>query len=165
MTEKAKTKKGRTYVAMNKETGEKKEFYVGEKKISFDRRYNVIFQESYKKLICNKELTGADFRVASYLIAELDYQNRLWHIRQKEIASELGLTKEQVSRSIAKLMKLRFVERSETGLMSVSMEYVWRGSAGEYKKIMKENDAKSKAERDKNEVEEEQITPCVSRAA
>lgn len=125
---------GSVFDVIDTETGEKRELSLSQKKTSFERRYIVLFQEQISAISRDRSLGVVDHRILLYLIAAADYENRLWNIRQKMICEDLALTEPQVSKSIKKLVALTIIEKSEHGLMSLSMDYFWKGKAGTYKK-------------------------------
>lgn len=139
---------GGSFAITDVETGETKKLTLSESRISFGRKYMAVFLENLDILAKNKSLTATDMRVFFYLLSRVEYENRLWHIRQKMICDELRMTKSQVSKSIKQLVDLMVIEKDKNGLMSLSMDYVWRGKAAVYLTTKKEREAAAKRERE-----------------
>jgi hypothetical protein len=68
----------------------------------------------HERLARDPELDGVDLRVFLYLSARVGFEEHL-HIPQIELATALGRRKEQISRSIRKLVERGFILPSDEG--------------------------------------------------
>lgn len=68
------------------------------------------FQEALKALSKDRTITGSQWRVLSYLMSRLDFENFIY-APQAEVARELGMHKPHVSRAIASLIARGIIHR------------------------------------------------------
>ncbi len=74
------------------------------KKADLDGDFIMGRQEGFKRLAKDKDLTGTDRRVLDMYFSELDFENYL-QVSQQQIANDLEIKREQVSRSTKKLIE------------------------------------------------------------
>lgn len=159
------------YQVTNEETGEVETISASTKRPHFDRDYMAIFmgnlpllaKKSWTVPTANGKteeisLSGTDFRVIFYCLSEMEYENHLWRFSQKAMAAALDIEAYQASKAVKKLCQMGFLEKDERGFLSISMEFVWRGSAGKFKAVQKQNrmaeEARLRKEADDREREE-----------
>ena len=91
------------------------------------------------KIFAHSELEGSDFKVFFLLLTHLDYENRLL-INQSSIAREIGMQRQNVQRSIKKLLELgALLEGPKVGQnrsYQLNPEFGWKGSAENHKKAL-----------------------------
>lgn len=80
--------------------------------------FMLTFQNTLEKVAENKSLTAGACRVLFYFLSKMNYENRVY-LTQGEIAESLGTTKQQISKSIAVLIKNNYVKSFvERGLIN-----------------------------------------------
>lgn len=92
------------------------------------------------ELIATSNLRGDDLKVLFFLLARLDFEN-LIQLEQVSIAEKLGMQKQNVSRSIKRLVDLGCllegpkIGRSRT--YRLNPNYGWKGSGKEHHKALR----------------------------
>lgn len=91
------------------------------------------------KVFAHSDLEGADFKVFFLMLTHLDFENRLL-INQSEIARALGMHRQNVQRSIKKLLEMgTLLEGPKVGQSrsyQLNPNLAWRGSAANHKKAL-----------------------------
>ena len=78
----------------------------------------------------DSELNGTDYRTMFYLCEEMNHENNVTYLKQKQIAEHLRTNKGNVSRSITKLKRKQFITKSENGFMiNPHLFYVGKNAA------------------------------------
>lgn len=112
---------------MDRSTGEVMWAMVPISQIPRGERFFMAFAEAFAHLAKNP-LPVRERQVLDYLFGVLDMNNYL-HIKQAEVATELGMDPSHVSRSLKKLVEKGFIDvgpgRSSTYRMSPHL--AWRG--------------------------------------
>ncbi len=87
---------------------------AGQKKTAFtglyDKRWFIMAQDALLMLATDDELTGKSLKVLLYLLARLDFENFI-QVPQVEIANELKLHKQDVSKYVALLERKGILTR------------------------------------------------------
>ena len=81
--------------------------YCGVKRNAYAKGWVMNSQESLEIIAKDRDLTGEAHRVLWYLLSRLDFENWI-QVTQREIAEELGLKKQNASRSIAVLTWMKY---------------------------------------------------------
>ena len=113
-----KNKSKKTIASVDLETGEILSgvpiWFTGQKKTAFtglyDKRWFIMAQDALMMLARDDELTGKSLKVLLYLLARLDFENFI-HVPQVEIANELKLHKQDVSKYVALLERKGILTR------------------------------------------------------
>lgn len=79
------------------------------------------------ELILDNELTFTDVKVFMALVEKLE-ENNLAIVAQTTIAKRLKTSRSAVSRSIARLVQLGFVEKIESNVYRIDVELGWNGN-------------------------------------
>ena len=106
-------KRLRKLTSVDQDTGEVLDgliVYCGVKRNPYAKGWVMNSQESLEIIAKDKDLTGEAHRVLWYLLSRLDFENWI-QVTQKEIADELGLKKQNASRSILLLESKRIILR------------------------------------------------------
>jgi DNA-binding IclR family transcriptional regulator len=92
-------------------------------------------------MIATADLSGADFRVMAALMARLDFEN-LIQVQQVEIAEHLGMQKQNVGRSIKRLVEMGILlEGPKIGRSRscrLNPNFGWQGSAKGHHRAIQE---------------------------
>ncbi|WP_407701336.1 MarR family transcriptional regulator [Virgibacillus dakarensis] len=73
------------------------------------------------------ELTSADYKTLFFLCEEMNHDNNITYIKQKQLAEHLEMNKGNISRSIKKLREKQFIVKCENGFMiNLHLFYVGR---------------------------------------
>ena len=103
--------------------------WVGRKPKIHDRWF-MAFQDAFLELARDKDLTGETTRVLHYLMGRLDFENFI-QVAQQEIATELDMRKQHVSRSVKILVEKQVLIRGPKIGRSYSFRlnphYGWKG--------------------------------------
>ena len=91
----------------------------------------MFIQEGMEKLAKDRSFTGEMWRVWAFLLSKLGFEN--WIVLpQSEIAKELGMQKQHVSRAINKFldrgMLLKGPKMGRTFAYKLNSRYAWKGS-------------------------------------
>jgi hypothetical protein len=88
------------------------------------------FQEAFEALSKDRELWGTPRAVLDYLLSRLDFDNFIL-VQQSEVAAALGIGRDQVSRSTAKLVEkgvlLKGPKAGRTCAYKLNSSYGWKG--------------------------------------
>lgn len=146
-------------VSVDKDTGEKIEGVIvicGLKRNPYAKGWIMNSQEALKLLATNEELTGENYKVLLYLLAILDFENWI-QISQKEIANDLNMQKQRISRSIKKLEQKEIILRGEkigrSFLFRLNPFYGWKGKVKTLEEYKREKE-KERIENLKNKTNE-----------
>lgn len=94
------------------------------------------FQEAFKALACDNDLTPQAQRVLLYLLGELDFDNFI-HIKQKEIGQALNISPSNLSRAMAILKRkgiILIAPYKGVRCYKLNHFYGWKGSVTSLKK-------------------------------
>lgn len=94
-------------------------------------------------LILDNEMTFTDVKVFMALVEKLG-ENNLAIVAQTTIAKRLKTSRSAVSRSVAHLVQLGFVEKVESNVYKLDVELGWNGG-----EVARWEEKKTKAERSK----------------
>lgn len=82
-------------------------FFVTRKRNNLGVNWVGVYQE-FMRWIAVQGLTGEQYNVLMYMMSKLDFDNYL-RITQKNVSEALGIRKENVSRSVKKLVELEIL--------------------------------------------------------
>jgi DNA-binding MarR family transcriptional regulator len=89
------------------------------------------FQEAFIALAEDKDLTGETYKVFMYMLGHLGFENYI-AIPQVQIAKDLSMHKEHVSRAIKVLVTKRIIvegpKLGRTKTYRLNSQYGWRGT-------------------------------------
>lgn len=132
---------GRRISQVDESTGEVVGSFVAvirpKQKSSFQRHFTMN-QDALMILVQN--LKGEELRVFMMLLSELDYENYI-QIQQTDIASKLDMQKQNVNRSIKRLLEIGVINegpkigRSRTYNLNAS--FGWKGTVTNHRKALK----------------------------
>ena len=122
-----------TFKTINIDTGEIIDgipVYVAPK-VRWKEGWFMGFQDAFIALAEDKDLTGETYKVFMYMLGHLGFENYI-AIPQIQIATDLGMKKENVSRSIKTLLTKRIIiegpKLGRTKTYRLNSEYGWRGT-------------------------------------
>ena len=125
--------KRRKIVSVDQNTGETLHgviVYCSIKKDPYAKGWIMSSQEALELLAKDKELTGETLRVLLFLMAHLDFENWI-QITQSEIAKNLSLQKQNVSRAIIALEKKEIILRGpkigKSYAFRLNPDFGWKG--------------------------------------
>ena len=99
------------------------------------------FQDAFEEIAKDKEITSEPRRVLDYLFSKLDFENFIQQ-SQVDIAKELEMHKEQVSRAIKLLVSKQIIlEGPKVGrskCFRLNPHYGWKGKVKNFEKYNKE---------------------------
>ncbi len=102
----------------------------------------MLFQKQLSELILDKTFRLETLRVLNYLMAIIDFENKIPLI-QKEIADNMAMSPTNLSRCMTDLVKRGIIQvdrvYGRTKIYSMSNQYVWRGKVKNLIKTRKEN--------------------------
>ena len=100
-------------------------------KVRWHEDWCMIMQEALGTLAQDKDFSLETWRVWSYLVSKLGFENWI-AIPQKEIAEALGMQKQNVNRTIKKLLNkgilLKGPKVGRTNAFKLNSKYGWKGS-------------------------------------
>lgn len=144
-------KRLRKLTSVDQDTGEVLDgliVYCGVKRNPYAKGWVMNSQESLEIIAKDKDLTGEAHRVLWYLLSRLDFENWI-QVTQREIADELGLKKQNASRSILLLESKRIILRGpkigRSYAFRLNPYFGWKGKVrnlDDYRQ--KENDRENK---------------------
>lgn len=124
-------------------------FYVYvPKKQKIKDSFVMMFQETLQELATKNVLTIEGYRVLLAVIAKTDFENFI-HVKQVQIAADLGMQKQHVNRAFKRLIDLNIIEKITHDNINgyrLNYEIGWKGKASNLKSHMKD---KSKAKHEK----------------
>ena len=98
------------------------------------------FQESLEALAKDPDLKGEHWRVYSYLVSQLDFDNYI-QIPQKQIVEALGMHKQHVSRAVKLLVDKKIIFRgpkiARSSCFRLNPNYGWKGKVRNFKEAQK----------------------------
>lgn len=116
-------------------------FYVYvPKKQKIKDSFVMMFQETLQELATKNVLTIEGYRVLLALIAKTDFENFI-HVKQVQIATDLGMQKQNVNKAFKRLIELNIIEKiSHDNINGYRLNYEmgWKGKASNLKTHMKE---------------------------
>lgn len=122
-----------TFKTINTQTGEIIDgipVYVAPK-VRWKEGWFMGFQEAFIALAEDKDLTGETYKVFMYMLGHLGFENYI-AIPQVQIAKDIGMHKEHVSRAIKVLLTKRIIvegpKLGRTKTYRLNSEYGWRGT-------------------------------------
>jgi len=90
-------------------------------------------------ILAHSDLDGADFRVLFKVFRKLNFENDIL-LNQAEIASELGMHRQHVQRSIKKLISVGVIVEGpklrQSRTYRLNPEFGWKGSGENHKKAL-----------------------------
>ena len=144
-------KRLRKLTSVDQDTGEVLDgliVYCGVKRNPYAKGWVMNSQESLEIIAKDKDLTGEAHRVLWYLLSRLDFENWI-QVTQREIADELGLKKQNASRSILLLESKRIILRGpkigRSYAFRLNPHFGWKGKVrnlDDYRQ--KENDRENR---------------------
>jgi predicted transcriptional regulator len=91
-------------------------------------------------LLAHSDLDGADFKVLFKIFKKLDFENYIL-LNQAEIASEMGMHRQNVQRAIKNLIALGVIVEGpkfkQNRTYQLNPQLVWKGSGENHKKALK----------------------------
>jgi len=133
-------------IAIDKNTGEKIEGVIvicGLKVNPYSKGWIMGSQEALKLLATDTELTGESYKVLLYLLAILDFENWI-QIPQKQIAEDLKMQKQRISRAIKKLERKEIILRGDkigrSFCFRLNSYYGWKGKVKNLEEYRKEKE-------------------------
>lgn len=134
----------RRYQQVDTETGEVVDGYVAvlmpKRRNAFGQDWHAMAQTAWD-MIATADLKQEDFRVMAALMARLDFEN-LIQVPQVEIAEKLNMQRQNVNRSIKRLVEMGIllegpkIGRSRSFRLNPS--FGWKGSAKGHHEAIKE---------------------------
>ncbi len=108
--------------------------------------YARCFLNEMANVAVNRDFTGTDFRVLLAIIANLDYDNII-NISQKQLGIELNLKRQEVTKSIGKLVSKGYLQiTGQIGRQNIyqfNPHIVFRSRAKNYKELCRAWDKKT----------------------
>ena len=105
-------------------------------------RWFMAFQEAFEALSKDRDLTGEANRVLLFLFSRLDFDNFI-QVAQSEISQELGLRKQNVSRSISLLVDKQIILRGpkigRSSSFRLNPHFGWKGKVSSLRKAQREH--------------------------
>jgi len=111
--------------------------FFGQKKLR-NERFFMGFQSMFEALAKDKTLSGVDTRILHYLFSACEFENYLM-INQSEIAEKLDLKRQNVGRSIKKLIEGGYIEQRKVGRRNVyriNKNLIWKGKVDIREKVI-----------------------------
>lgn len=113
--------------------------YIAPKRINgFGQRWMAMAQDA-AMLLAQSDLGADDMKVFFALVAKLDYENLLV-LNQAEVARELGMQRQNVQRSMKRLLKMEVIlEGPKIGLSRsyrFNPSFGWKGTARNHVKAL-----------------------------
>jgi len=120
--------------------------YVGPKKINgFGQRWMAMAQNAIQRVALDPSLTGEDLRVFNFLVGEVDFENLLV-VNQAEIARKMGWQRQNIQRSIKRLIAVGVLfEGPKIGInrsYRFNPEFGWKGTAKNHVTALKDERSK-----------------------
>jgi len=139
----------RRLIQINPETGEEIDgfvAYVAPKKINgFGQRWMAMAQNAIQRVALDPNLTGEDLRVFNFLVGEVDFENLLV-VNQAEIARKMGWQRQNIQRSIKRLIVVGvLLEGPKIGInrsYRFNPEFGWKGTAKNHVTALKDERSK-----------------------
>lgn len=104
------------------------------------RGWFMAFEDAMERLSKDKELWGTPNAVLHFLLSRMSFENHIL-VQQIEIARELAIPKETVSRAISKLLEKGVIERGpklgRTWSYRLSPSYGWKGDVRNFQEEQK----------------------------
>lgn len=133
------------FVAVNKETGEEHQLAVkAPPKIpnGFGPEGWFAMSQALSSLYDNTDLHMADMRVLLLMLERMEYENRI-HVGQSDIAKRLGMTRQQVSRAVKRLVQFKYLEECEkighTRIYKFNPQMGWRGKGLTHQRVLRQS--------------------------
>lgn len=115
---------GREHVAL---TGKEGHTSVVEKKVNLTQPYAYIFGENVDRVLREYQLAGATFRVLFRILA-LVARGDVVAISQTGVATDLGMSKQQVHKAWGQLRKAQILLLDQSGHEYLNVNLFYRGS-------------------------------------
>ena len=120
-------------VSFDQRTGEKLEgviVYCGVKQNPYNKGWIMNSQEALEIVARDKDIKGETYRVLFFMCARLDFENWI-QITQKEIAENLEMKRQNVSKAISLLLKKRIILRGpklgRSYAFRLNPDFGWKG--------------------------------------
>lgn len=134
----------RRFQQVDTETGEVVDGYVAvlmpKRRNAFGQDWHAMAQSAWD-MIATADLKQEDFRVMAALMARLDFEN-LIQVPQIEVAEKLGMQRQNVNRSIKRLVEMgMLLEGPKIGRsrsFRLNPNFGWKGSAKGHHKAIQE---------------------------
>jgi predicted transcriptional regulator len=100
----------------------------------------MLSQEKLSEIASNGELTAQGYRVLFSIIAQTDFDNCI-RVKQVQIAKELGMNAQNVSKAFKQLVELNIIEKINHDNINgyrLNYEMGWKGKASNLKTHMKD---------------------------
>ena len=115
--------------------------WVG-RKPKLTERWFMAFQDAFQELAKDRELTLDHHRVLSYLFGRLDFDNFI-QVAQAEIAQELNMRKQNVSRAISLLVDKKIILRGpkigRSSSFRLNPHFGWKGKVSSLREAQREH--------------------------
>jgi biotin operon repressor len=118
--------------------------FLGRKKLK-GVRWMMTFDNGLD-FLAKSRLNGETLRVLLYMMKYMEFENYI-KITQQQLADELGMRRQHISRSIKKLCEKNIIEKVKKGrdnYYRLNPEIAWRGSVTELEKIVDINEFREK---------------------
>jgi biotin operon repressor len=103
---------------------------------AFGERWLAMAQNT-AQILAHSDLGGAEFKIMFLLISKLDFENHLL-INQVELANELGMLRQNVNKSIKRLVEVGVIlegpKFKQNRSYKLNPEFGWKGSTANHKK-------------------------------
>lgn len=106
--------------------GENINVFKGRKKANIKDSFVMLFDNNLKDVIVEKNLTMADFLVLLQVIKYVNYGNVI-NLTQQNIAEDLNIKQQQVSRSFKKLREAEIFIDGKKGSLFLNPQYLVKG--------------------------------------
>ena len=115
--------------------------WVG-RKPKLTERWFMAFQDAFQELAKDRDLTLDHHRVLSYLFGRLDFDNFI-QVAQAEIAQELNMRKQNVSRAISLLVDKKIILRGpkigRSSSFRLNPHFGWKGKVSSLREAQREH--------------------------
>lgn len=117
----------------------------------FGERWLALSQHA-SDILADSDLCGADFKVLFKIFKKLDFENHIL-INQAEIANEMGMLRQNVQRSLKRLLGIGVIiegpKVKQNRTYRLNPEFGWKGSGANHKKELEAH--RTKGEKGKEE--------------
>ena len=100
------------------------------------------FQDAFQELAKDRDLTLDHHRVLSYLFGRLDFDNFI-QVPQSEIAQELNMQKQNVSRAVGVLVDKKIILKGpkigRSSSFRLNPHFGWKGKVSSLRQAQKEH--------------------------
>lgn len=104
---------------------------------SFGRRFSVIFSDAALALATGPDLRPTSWRALMLAFVHLDF-DQPHRITQRDWAEELDVTASAMSKALAELVQVGWLDKTKGGEYSLSPTLGWRGTPAQYHRRMRD---------------------------